>query len=79
MKVPVRVSPVELVTYLTKVAKNDVEKLRCLVRWIGANIQYEVNIYNQPGIDVDSTLEGVLKTGKAICEGYASVVEGFCK
>ena len=42
MKVPVQVSPEELVSHLTKVADTTRDRLRVLVRWIGDNIEYDV-------------------------------------
>ena len=79
MRPPIQVFPEELVAHLTKVAENDMEKVRCLVRWIAKHIQYEVDIFNHPGTDVDCTLMAVLKTGRAICEGYSTVLKALCK
>ena len=79
MRIPVRVSTEELVSHLTKPAKTDVEKLRCLVRWMSDNIRYNVDIYNIPGTKSDCSTEGVLKSGKAVCEGYSNVVDDFCR
>ena len=62
--------------YLLKPCKTEVEKVRALTYWIGDNIAYDVDGRDDPSKAVH-TLEGVLQGGKAVCEGYANVVEGL--
>ena len=63
-----------LVSYLCAPARNDKERARVLYRWIAQNIDYDVNgLFS--GNYGDLSPEGVLKSGKSICAGYASLFE----
>ena len=64
--------------YLLKPCKTEVEKVRALTYWIGDNIAYDVVGRDDPSKAVH-TVEGVLQRGKAVCEGYANVLEKFCQ
>ncbi len=67
-----------LSVYLTKDIKNDFFKFRSIYRWITNNIAYDVEAYFS-GIRSDYSAEGVLKSRKAICEGYSSLFERLAK
>jgi transglutaminase/protease-like cytokinesis protein 3 len=58
--------------YLTKGLKDDESKARAIFRWIAANIEYDA--YGlKTGHYGDPSPEGVLKSRKGVCEGYASL------
>ena len=67
-----RSSAEKLVQFLIKPCKNDVEKARALIRWMGENIQYDTN-FLETGVRGDQSVEGVLMSGKAVCDGYGTV------
>jgi transglutaminase/protease-like cytokinesis protein 3 len=47
------------------------EKFRVIFRWITENVEYR---YGRQGTDADE----ILKKKKAVCEGYASLLEAMC-
>lgn len=61
-----------LVQYLTKPCRSDVEKARAIIRWIGENIQYDHHSL-KIGSRGDQSEEAVLCFRRAVCEGYANV------
>ncbi|XP_070531651.1 kyphoscoliosis peptidase-like isoform X2 [Ptychodera flava] len=73
-------SPTELVSYLTKIAQNDLEKFRLLFRWEAQNVDYDVEgYYGNKGLGQgDYSAEGVLKSGVAVCEGYSGLFKMLC-
>ena len=48
------------------------EKARALIRWMGENIQYDTS-FLETGVRGDQSVEGVLMSGKAVCDGYGTV------
>ena len=54
------------------------EKVRVLIRWIGNNIAYDVVGRDDPSKG-DCSVEGVLRNRRAVCEGYANVVQKLCQ
>ena len=62
----------KLVQFLIKPCKNDVEKARAVIRWMGENIQYDTS-FLETGVRGDQSVEGVLMSGKAVCDGYGTV------
>ncbi len=61
-----------LVLYLIEPAKNDLEKVRSIYRWITANVEYDVEglLQNRPG---DNSAQGVLENRTSVCEGYSNL------
>lgn len=59
-----------LAAYLTEPAKNDLERVRAIYRWVTENISYDVQGY-RTGNYGDLSPEGVLTSGSAVCSGYA--------
>ncbi len=55
-----------LVAYLTKPAKNDLEKTRAIWRWITANIAYDTSSMN-----INIYADDTFKDRKGVCAGYA--------
>ena len=74
MKAPERMksSPEALAAYLIQPAKTEIEKLRAIYWWISHNIKYDVRLLND-GVRGDNSPDDVLKTGYAVCQGYAQL------
>ena len=66
-----------LTQYLIVPAKNDLDKTRLIFIWISKNINYDDYAYNT-GKYKDYSAENVLKTRKAICEGYSNIFKSMC-
>jgi len=62
----------EFVIPLTQGLNTDHEKFRVIFRWITDNIQYS---YSNRTSDPDK----IIKKGKCVCAGYASLLETMCK
>ncbi len=62
----------DLAAYLIAPAKNDLEKVRSIYRWITANISYDVEGY-RTGDYGDLSPENVLTSGNAVCSGYTGL------
>jgi hypothetical protein len=67
-----------LAKYLVKPAKNDREKVRAIYRWVTDRIAYDAESFFEQK-DGDNTAEGVLKSCKAVCAGYANLFHALCK
>lgn len=69
-----------LARYLTRPAKNDLQKARAIYRWITHNIAYDANAFfsgsfrNQRVTPADA-----LKSRKGVCDGYARLFESLGK
>lgn len=61
-----------LAKYLIKPAKNDLEKVRAIYRWVTANISYNTSAYFS-GIYGSTSAEDVLKSRSSVCEGYSDL------
>ena len=66
--------PDQLASYLEDVAETDLEKARALYVWLAENISYDAKSINKNKYG-DNTAEGVLKSKKAVCAGYANLFE----
>jgi kyphoscoliosis peptidase len=63
-----------LVAALTRPARSDEEKARALFRWITAHIAYDAPRYFSGGFrNARATAADVLRTRKAVCDGYATL------
>ncbi len=62
----------EFIIPLTQELHTDHEKFRVIFRWITDNIQYS---YSNRTSDPDK----IIKKGKCVCAGYASLLEAMCK
>lgn len=60
--------------YVTRLAKTDHEKARAIYRWITQNIAYDVKSY-RAGKVRPSDPEDVLRSGVAVCSGYAGLYQ----
>jgi len=58
--------------YLRKSTRTDLEKARSIYVWLTANISYDAKAYNTE-IYGDQSAEGVLKSKKAVCAGFAEL------
>ncbi|MBI3410319.1 MAG: hypothetical protein HY040_18425 [Planctomycetes bacterium] len=67
-----------LAAYLAKPAKNDLDKVRAIYRWITDRIAYDVDGFLAKNLG-DNTVAGVLKNRKCVCEGYARIFVALCK
>ena len=77
----VRVSPKSiekdpdlLVSYFEEIAETDLEKARAIYVWLAENISYDAKAINKNKFGDNSAL-GVLKSRKAVCQGYAKLFE----
>ena len=66
--------PDQLVSYLEKMADTDLEKARAIYVWLAENISYDAKSINKNKYG-DNTALGVLKSRKAVCQGYAKLFE----
>ncbi|XP_077980127.1 kyphoscoliosis peptidase-like [Glandiceps talaboti] len=72
-------NPEQLISYLTSVAKNDLEKIRVIFRWEAENTDYDVETYYGGKLDTaDNSPEGALKNGLAVCAGYSGLLKWLC-
>ncbi len=64
---------------LTKDLQSDEEKVRAFYTWIANNVNYDFNeslqSYKAPAKQMPAT---VIKSGRAICHGYAALFREFC-
>ena len=65
-----------LAAYLTEGLPSEEEKVRALFRWVTAHIQYDLEGL-RAGDYGDLSPEGVLKSRRAVCEGYAGLFEAL--
>ena len=65
-----------LANYLIKPAQNEMEKTRLLFSWIAFHVKYDDVGYNTNKYG-DLTAEGVLKSRKAVCEGFANLFKSL--
>ena len=70
----IKKDPDQLVSYLEKMVDTDLEKARALYVWLADNIIYDAKSINKNKFG-DNTALGVLKSKKAVCEGYAKLFE----
>ncbi|MCL0066040.1 hypothetical protein M1N79_04100, partial [Dehalococcoidia bacterium] len=70
-----------LAAWLVEPAKNDLEKVRAIFRWITDNIYYDMvsyfNIVEGTGPVGDQSPEAVLNSRKAVCEGYSRLFKAL--
>ncbi len=70
-----------LAAYLTQSLTDDELKVRSIFRWVANNIAYDtkkqLDIIKNPS-DISQTAIQVLKTRKAVCEGYSELVKSLC-
>ena len=72
--------PKQLVEYLTRDLKTDLEKHRVLFRWICENIKYDMVENKRAVVSAGSQkMEAVLRTGLAVCTGYSHLYQELCK
>jgi hypothetical protein len=63
-----------LAAYLVKPARNEHEKVRAIFRWVTENIAYDTDGYFS-GKYGDLSPDGVLKSRRAVCDGYAGLFD----
>ena len=68
----------ELASLLSPYAKTEAEKARIIYSWIAHNISYDVPALLS-GNYGDLTPEGVLKTRKGVCSGYADLYKSLAR
>lgn len=61
-----------LAAYLIEPADNELEKVRAIFRWVTQNIAYDTEGYFS-GSYGDLSPDGVLKSRRAVCDGYAGL------
>jgi hypothetical protein len=67
-----------LAKHLAEPAKNDLEKVRAIFRWITDRIAYDAeNLL--AGTRGDNSPQGVLKTRTCVCDGYSKLFEALAK
>ncbi|XP_068216125.1 uncharacterized protein [Palaemon carinicauda] len=63
----------ELVKYLCEPAKNDLERLRAIFRWVTENISYDWNY-----TDANQTVDEILETKAGVSKDYVAVMVELC-
>jgi hypothetical protein len=61
-----------LSNYLQVGTESDLDKARAIFVWLTENIVYDDNAFNS-GRDGDNSAEGVLRSKKAVCEGFSNL------
>lgn len=67
----------DLVNYLVRPAKNNIQKVRAIFRWISQNISYDMNAFFDQRL-IEEKPEKVIKQGKAVCGGYSRLFKHMC-
>lgn len=67
-----------LAKYLTDPFSRDDEKARVIFRWVAENIDYDVKGFFSGKIDRESSGD-ILKSRKAVCEGYSGLFEQLAR
>jgi hypothetical protein len=68
----------QLVAYLVRPARNDLEKTRTLFRWMTDRISYDVDSFFA-GQFGELRPEGVLRRRRAVCSGYTALFEAMAR
>jgi hypothetical protein len=66
-----------LAAYLFKPTRSDWQKVRAIYTWIINNVDYEFQVYR--GLEVSEDPMEVLKSGKAICTGFAYLFQALAE
>jgi transglutaminase-like putative cysteine protease len=66
-----------LAAYLAEPGRGDADKVRAVYRWVTDRIAYDAEGFFA-GRRGDQSAAGVLKSRKAVCEGYANLVADLC-
>ena len=69
----------ELASYLTNQFTSDLHKVRSIWRWVTSNISYDTDAFFSNNISAAADENNALKTGKAVCSGYSSLVSALCR
>lgn len=65
--------------YLTRIASNDLEKVRAFYKWVTENIRYDTDTYfGRTNGNTASNPASVLSSKSSVCEGYASFFQLLC-
>jgi transglutaminase-like putative cysteine protease len=67
----------DLAFYLSKGASNEYGKARLAYAWVAKHINYDDRGYNT-GDYSDLSAEGVLKSRRAVCEGFSNLYKALC-
>ncbi|XP_053314084.1 lim and transglutaminase domain protein ltd-1-like isoform X2 [Spea bombifrons] len=67
----------EIVSKITEKSRNDLEKIRAIWIWLCHNISYDVGGFLGQSPKIFQP-EDVLKSRKAVCSGYASLLKDMC-
>ncbi|MGB3586865.1 MAG: transglutaminase domain-containing protein [Tunicatimonas sp.] len=71
----------KLIKYLIKPANNDYERVRSFYSWIAENIAYDIQLFRnyRPSSYQPLSPTDVLKQRKAVCQGYAELLQEMCR
>ncbi|XP_045174165.2 kyphoscoliosis peptidase-like [Mercenaria mercenaria] len=75
----VKNSAEELVKYMSTVSKDPRMLARGFFVWSSENIRYDVEGYFGRAAKAPNDADSVMKNGRSVCEGYASVFEVLCR
>ncbi len=67
-----------LASYLTRPARNDLEKIRAIFVWVAENINYDTDSFFS-GRPTTYGASEMLRSRKSVCEGYANMVQALCE
>lgn len=73
-----KASVAKLVEYLIRPAKNDLDKVRAIYKYIQLNISYDIQSYRR-GTTGPTDSKDVLQKGQSVCAGYSNLFEDMCK
>jgi hypothetical protein len=63
---------------ITAISTTEKEKVRAIFSWITLNVDYDVSAF-MAGRQPNSNPMAVIKTGKAVCQGYSNLFEACAK
>ncbi|XP_065056397.1 kyphoscoliosis peptidase-like [Rhopilema esculentum] len=69
----------ELARYLTGQYDSDLFKARSIWIWVTSNISYDTDAFFNNDLSEAADETNALKTGKAVCSGYSSLVSALCR
>jgi len=69
---------IRLAEEITKDAKDDMERVKLIHKWVATNIAYDTDAYFSGDISNYSALE-TLRKRKAVCNGYARLTAALCR
>lgn len=67
----------KLSSYFLKITSNQIDQSRLVYSWVAHHISYDDDAFNAQ-IYSDPSADAVLKSRKAVCAGYSSIIKALC-